>query len=316
MLAGVPAGLAFRHDLLRQAAYESLPVSARLALHRAAGEALRRTGAPVVRVAGQLAIGARPGDAAAAAAIGRAATELAPSSPNAAADLAVRALELAGDQDERRAELVRSAVYALGLAGRMTEAREVGERYLAGRRPPAAVEAELQLQLRQPWVIDRMEAYPGPLPGHLLADPAIDPVSGRHADRPSIRCPTILGGHGEEADRALAGAMRIVIEGGRAAEFAVVAQLRVLNSLIRGHLGEALARAEGALETARLSQRPAQPRAVRGDDRVGADRQRQDLGRAGGNAPCAGRGQCGRPGRPYFPLSTPACRDAAQPGTA
>ena len=27
MLARIPAGLAFRHDLLRQAAYESLPVS-------------------------------------------------------------------------------------------------------------------------------------------------------------------------------------------------------------------------------------------------------------------------------------------------
>ena len=258
MLARIPAGLAFRHDLLRQAAYESLPVSARLALHRAAAEALRRTGAPVVRVAGQLIIGARPGDAAAAAAIGRAATELAPSSPNAAADLAVRALALVREQDERRAELVQSAVYALGLAGRITEAREVGERYLAGHRPPAAVEAELQLQLRKPWVIDCMESYPVPLPGHLRADPAIDP--GVAATLTALdQMPAIWDGHGEEADRALAGAMRIVIEGGRAAEFAVVAQLRVLNSLIRGHLGEALALAEGALETARSLEGPRSP---------------------------------------------------------
>ena len=65
-----------------------------------------------------------------------------------------------------------------------------------------------------------------------------------------------------------------------------------------------------------VSRGPAQPRAVRGDDRVGADRQRQDPGRAGDDAPRAGRGQCGRPGRPYFPLSPPACSDVAQPGAA
>ena len=54
MLAETPAGLAFRHDLLREAAYESLPASARLALHREAGEALRhrRAGSPHRRATG------------------------------------------------------------------------------------------------------------------------------------------------------------------------------------------------------------------------------------------------------------------------
>jgi hypothetical protein len=245
VLAEVPIGLAFRHDLLREAAYESLPVSARLALHRDAGEALRRSGAPVVRVAAQLAIGARPGDAAAAAVIGQAVTELAPSSPSAAADLAVRAMELIGDHDGHGLDLVRSATMALGLAGRIAEAREVGERYLATHRPPAQAEAELQLELRRPWVIDRLEAYPVPLPASLLADRSVDAsVAATLAALDQL--PGILRGHGDRADRALDQAMRTVTASGRAADLTVIAQLRVLNSLIRGRFGEALMRAEAA----------------------------------------------------------------------
>ena len=253
MLAETPAGLAFRHDLLREAAYESLPASARLALHREAGEALRRTGAPVVRIAAQLAIGARPGDAAAAATIGQAATELAPSSPNAAADLAVRALDLIGDRDEGGLELVRSAALALGLAGRVAEAREAGERYLATHRLPAKAEAELQLELRRPWVVDRLEAYPVPLPDPLLADRAVDP--GVAATLAALdQMANILRGHGEEADRALEAAMLIADAGGYASGVAVITQLRVLNALLRGRFGEALARAEAALATGRMVQ--------------------------------------------------------------
>jgi DNA-binding CsgD family transcriptional regulator len=255
MLARVPAGLAFRHDLLRQAAYESLPVSARLAMHRDAGEALLRTGASAVRVASQLVIGARPGDAAAAAAIGQAANELAPSSPNAAADLALRALELAGDHDEHGPGLVRSAAHALGLAGRIAEAREIGERYLASHRLPAAAEAELQLQLRQPWVIDRLEPYPVPLAAALLTDPAVDP--GVAATLAALdQLPNILAGRATEAGRALGDAMRAVAVSGHAGSLEVLTQLRVLNSLISGHFQQALVRAETALEAVRPGQDP------------------------------------------------------------
>ena len=135
-------GLAFRHDLLRQAVYEALPASARPALHREAAQALRSTGASAVRVAGQLAIGAAPGDAEALAAMLEAVKELGPSSPNAAADLALRMLELAGDRTERAA-MVLAAVDVLGRAGRLTEARAVAERYLVTHRPPGPVAADL-----------------------------------------------------------------------------------------------------------------------------------------------------------------------------
>jgi DNA-binding CsgD family transcriptional regulator len=251
MLAKVPTGLAFRHDLLRTAAYESLPVSARLALHRDAGKALQRTGAPAIRVAGQLAIGARPGDVAAAAAIGQAVTELAPSSPSVAADLAQRALQLNGDHDEHGLELVHSAVLALGLAGRITEAHKVGEAYLASHRLPAEAEAELQLKLRKTWVIDSFEAYPVALPDSLLASPAIDPSVAATLTALG-QMTSIWDGRGEEADRVLADAMRVVTAGGRLAEFEVVAQLQVRNSLICGRLTRALIQAEAAVRAAQL----------------------------------------------------------------
>ena len=125
-----------------------------------------------MRVAGQLAIGAAPGDAEALAAMLEAVKELGPSSPNAAADLALRMLELAGDRTERAA-MVLAAVDVLGRAGRLTEARAVAERYLVTHRPPGPVAADLHFQLRQIWVIDRHDPYPTPVPPHVFADPAV-----------------------------------------------------------------------------------------------------------------------------------------------
>src|SRR5262249_60077591 len=50
--------LAFRHEVIRQALYESLPVSARNALHLQAGQALAAAGMPVERAAQHLLAGA------------------------------------------------------------------------------------------------------------------------------------------------------------------------------------------------------------------------------------------------------------------
>ena len=55
--------LRFRHDLIREALYEDLPLSVRRGLHREAGRRLAESGAPVLQVAEQLARGAGPGDA-------------------------------------------------------------------------------------------------------------------------------------------------------------------------------------------------------------------------------------------------------------
>jgi DNA-binding CsgD family transcriptional regulator len=54
VLAESPAGLAFRHPLIRAALYEEVPAGVRATWHRDAGRALAAAGAPVDRVARQL----------------------------------------------------------------------------------------------------------------------------------------------------------------------------------------------------------------------------------------------------------------------
>ena len=190
-----------------------------------------------------------PGDEAAVAVMHQAVNELAPSSPGAAADLALRVLELAGEDDEHRAQLVLSAVQVLGLAGRSAEARDVFESYLARRRLPAAVEAELQLQLRQALVVDQMDTYPVPVPVRLLGDPSVDPAV-RATLTALEQVPKIWHGQAAEADRALEHARQAVAESGRADELTVVNWWRVQASLHRGRAGEAVARARAALDAA------------------------------------------------------------------
>jgi DNA-binding CsgD family transcriptional regulator len=247
--------LMFRHDLLRQAVYDGLPESLRLALHRDAAGALLRTGAPQVRVAGHLAIGARPGDAAAVTALADAARELLPTSPQAAASLASRALGLLGDpgaqdsQEETRHDLVLTNVHALVLGGQRTAAAELAEGYLARHTPSAPVEVALQLELRAAWVLERLVGYPSPLPQHLLTDPAVDAVAlaaavaCEHVDEP-------WDGRGRQAAEALECAMAIVRGSGRAFEFSIVAFLQVVNSMLRGRMAEALSHAEAGLAAA------------------------------------------------------------------
>jgi DNA-binding CsgD family transcriptional regulator len=238
--------LAFRHDLLRQAVYDGLPESARVALHRDAADALRRTGAAAIRIATQLAIGASPGDTEAVTALNSAVAELAPASPSAAADLQLRALELLGEEDERRAAMVMAAVHTLSLAGRRAEGFELGERFLAERQPPPSMEATLQLELREAWVFERMHAYPTRLPEHLLVDPTVDraivatALACEHANE-------MWDGRGEEAGSAFADAFETVSVGGRPFELATIAYLQVLNSALRGRMNDVLEHAVSAL---------------------------------------------------------------------
>src|SRR5204862_5126531 len=69
--------LAFRHDLLREAIYQDLPVAVRKGFHRQAGVGLGRAGLPVERLTGHVALGAEWGDAAAVGLLRRAAHDAA-----------------------------------------------------------------------------------------------------------------------------------------------------------------------------------------------------------------------------------------------
>src|SRR5215472_11771460 len=165
--------LAFRHDLVRQAVYQDLPVSLRQALHRDAAAALRRSGAPRVRVAGQFAAGAQPGDEEAVEVLTAAVWDLFATSPSAAADLALRVLGLLAADDPRRSGATVLAVGMLGWASRLDEARDLGERYLDGRDLPVDVEAQIEIGMRRPWSMSTSLPYPRPLPARLVTDPQI-----------------------------------------------------------------------------------------------------------------------------------------------
>ena len=90
--------LAFRHDLFREAVYQDVPVPLRRALHRDAATTLLAQGAPVVRAATHLALGAQPGDEQAISVLMEAVGELSATSATAAADLGLRVLDLTGPE--------------------------------------------------------------------------------------------------------------------------------------------------------------------------------------------------------------------------
>jgi DNA-binding CsgD family transcriptional regulator len=242
--------LAFRHDLLREAVYTDVPVSLRQALHRDAAQALRRVGAPLVRVAGQYAVGARPGDEAAIEVLGAAVGQLSGTAPAAAADLAVRALGLLGDGDYRQAAMTATAVALVGWAGRPDEARALGEGYLATHRPPRGVEAEILLGMRRVWAMRSWRPYPSRLPARLLEDPAV-PAGIRAGLLAYEQAGPMLAGHFDDADRAFASAMRLAAEGGDAREAGTVLAWWVVSAVMRGDLSAALDRARSGLDAAR-----------------------------------------------------------------
>ena len=116
------AVIRFRHDLIRDAIYEDLPLSVRRGLHREAGQRLARTGAPALQVAEQLARGAGQGDAEAIGWLTRAAREAAARSPDIAAGLLERAAGLMAPADPGRDRLLAERASSLMVSGRNADA--------------------------------------------------------------------------------------------------------------------------------------------------------------------------------------------------
>jgi DNA-binding CsgD family transcriptional regulator/tetratricopeptide (TPR) repeat protein len=165
--------LGFRHDLFRQGVYEDVPVSLRRGLHRDAAATLLARGAPVLRVASHLALGAQPGDEQAITVLTQAIGELSLTSATAAADLGLRVLDLARPDDPRRPDLVATTVGLLGWAARVDEARALGEGYLRDHPQPAVLEAEIQRGMRRAWARTTQARYPAPLPRHLVTNTTV-----------------------------------------------------------------------------------------------------------------------------------------------
>ena len=125
IVEGDGAHLRFRHDLIRDAIYEDLPLSVRRALHREAGRRLAESRAPALQVAEHLSRGAGPGDAEAILWLTRAAREAAMTSPNVAADLMERAIALVDPTDPGRDGMLIEHASSLMWAGRVAAARRM-----------------------------------------------------------------------------------------------------------------------------------------------------------------------------------------------
>ena len=119
------AHLRFRHDLIRDAIYEDIPLSVRRALHREAGQRLAAGHAPARQVAEHLARGADAGDAEAIGWLTRAAREAATTSPDVAAELMGRAIGLTEPADPGRDSMLVEQASSLMWAGRIAAARQM-----------------------------------------------------------------------------------------------------------------------------------------------------------------------------------------------
>ena len=138
--------LSFRHDLIRDAIYEDLPLSLRRGLHREAGQRLANAGAAVPQVAEQFSRAAVPGDTTAIEWITRAARAAATSSPSVAATLLERALALLDQRGVDRDQMCLERASCLLLSGRIVESAQAC-RSLLDADPDVAVEVSARICL-------------------------------------------------------------------------------------------------------------------------------------------------------------------------
>lgn len=141
-------GLAFRHELVREAVYSDLPRSVRRALHLQAGRALAAAAAPPSQVAAHLAVGAAPGDQEAVQWLRRAAGAAARRAPSVAVGLLERATELLEPTDPLRDSVAAELVAMLASCGRLLDA-ETNARQMLARGLPAEIEQALRVTLAE-----------------------------------------------------------------------------------------------------------------------------------------------------------------------
>jgi DNA-binding CsgD family transcriptional regulator/tetratricopeptide (TPR) repeat protein len=130
VLAAESDRLAFRHQVIRQALYESLPMSARNALHLQAGQALAAAGAPLERAAQHLLAGMTL-DARTLAWLAGSADRLSARAPDLAADLLSRACDATDLPADQAGPLRLGLANALLRAGRFARAEAVATQALA-----------------------------------------------------------------------------------------------------------------------------------------------------------------------------------------
>ncbi len=122
ILVSLGSELAFRHQLIRQALYESMPTAVRTALHAEAARELAATGADALSVAEQLSAARQPGAGWSRAWLIQTAPTLTTQAPQLAADLLRRELDETPSGDEAWDGLTASLARALLAIGSYDEA--------------------------------------------------------------------------------------------------------------------------------------------------------------------------------------------------
>jgi DNA-binding CsgD family transcriptional regulator len=137
ILVGSGSELAFRHQLIRQALYESMPTALRTALHAEAARELAATDADALSVAQQLFAARQPGEGWARAWLIQTAPALTTQAPQLAADLLRRELDETPSGDEASDGLMASLARALLAVGSYDEAAEQAKAALPVMTDPA-----------------------------------------------------------------------------------------------------------------------------------------------------------------------------------
>lgn len=144
LLVSAGRRFAFRHDLIRQAVHDDLPLPVRVALHREAADALRDGSGDRAEIAWHLVLAGGTIDDASVHTLTTAVRELSRTVPGSAADLARQAADLLPAHDPRRVELLTHAAELLGWTRRVNEALELVDATISDGLQPAQ-EAALRL---------------------------------------------------------------------------------------------------------------------------------------------------------------------------
>jgi DNA-binding CsgD family transcriptional regulator len=124
--------LVFRHDLIREALYEDIPLAVRVTLHRQIADSLAQAGAPADRVAAHVLRSAEPGEALAVERLQRAAIAAGMAAPQVAIELLERAIQLTVSGDPIRNLLRAQQAAALLWVGHGLDAERICREVLAG----------------------------------------------------------------------------------------------------------------------------------------------------------------------------------------
>jgi len=164
--------LSFRHDLIREALYESLPNAVRIGWHREAARILEGGAEPTV-VAQHLMLGATRGDPDTLAALRRAAAQLG-DAPDVAAALLERASALSVDP-ATRAETEVARARALLRAGHAEEAERQANTVLAVAAATPAIRAQALLTRARSLLLQARYGEANAVYGDALATGELEP---------------------------------------------------------------------------------------------------------------------------------------------